>query len=337
MDQKPSTKLPDAIEIKEESIKVEEKIQEPHIGSFIHEPTPAEVAAESVEIEEELDPEEKKDITLSLIFTMIGALTVIAGVGYYIKHFVEPSRTSVIPELLIDQSKIQTDTESEELVMEESETASEELIRKYQEKQAVEKTIRENDELFANQGKTTTTSTSTGPNYVITEKIIRATSTSNGATINRTQSLSLRATSTELGISFLKDPYWKQTTKGSTTILQNVGPTAKDAIMMTRFSGASVTTEDSMRGNVTYFYQSDNKTWMRIDYFGDLSTKESITPKAFVPIRFTKYKKPILDGTSRSKTLVIAFSTNDFLIINISGTGYTGILDAFAAEIDTTR
>lgn len=341
MDQKPSTRLPDEIIVKKKVV----KNLDPHIGSFIPDPkssaesTPdvgleSEVNPEGVEITDEVDEEEKKDATLSIVFTLIAALTVIACIGFYINHYIEPSKNSIIPELLVDISEGAPNSETSPIVQKsESDIAEDELIKEYNKRLAEQKTIRENEELFAKQNSTTT-GTTTKAVFVVTEEIVRATSS---IPVSRTQSLSEQATSVELGISYVKDPYWKQTIKGDTITLRSVGPTGKDVITMTKFSGTSVTTEDSVNGNVTYFYDNSGKTWMRIDYAKQLSSEETIKPQAFTPIHFTRYNKPIFDGTSRSQTLIIAFSVNDFLIVNISGTGYTSILNAFVSAIHSIR
>jgi hypothetical protein len=305
---------------------------EPHLRSFV--PEVSDQEPDPLPVFEDIDPEEQKDRTLSIVFVLIGALTLISGVGYFIKSRIEPTRTDIISELYVSDSDLVSETNpNTESVSVYGSAEQDELVRKYKERLEEQRQITLTEETFAKQSRPVASSSTSTPNYTITETIIRATSTSFGTTTNRIQNLTERATSSALGISFLKDPFWKQTTKGKSIILKDVGPTTKDTIIMTRFRGTSVTTEDPKYGNVTYFYDSVNKVWMRIYHDGDLSVGEKILPEIFVPIQTTKYRKPIFEGTGRYKTLIIAFGFEDFLIVNINGTGYTKILDTFVKEI----
>lgn len=305
---------------------------EPHLRSFVPEMPTQE--PETTPVFEDIDPEEQKDRTLSIVFVLIGTLTLISGVGYYVKNRVEPTRTDIVSELYVSESDLATSTSPNiQNTPVYGSTEQDELVRKYKERLEEQRQITLSEETFAKQNQPNTSSSTNTPKYIITETVIRATSTSLGTTTNRTQTLSEQATSSALGISFLKDPFWKQTTKGKSIILKEVGPTTKDTITMTRFRGTSVTTEDPKYGNVTYFYDSVNKTWMRIYHDGALSIGDKVLPEIFVPIQTTKYRKPVFEGTGRYETLIIAFGSEDFLIVNINGTGYTKILDSFVREI----
>lgn len=307
---------------------------EPHLRSFVPEVPIQE--SETQPVFEDIDPEEQKDRTLSIIFVLIGTLTLLSGVGYFIKSRIEPTRTDIVSELYVSDADLTPETSPNiENAPVYGSVEQDELVRKYKERLEEQRQITLTEETFAKQNQPSASSSTSTPNYVVTETIIRATSTGAGTTTNRTQALTERATSSALGISFLKDPFWKQTTKGKSIILKEVGPTTKDTIIMTRFRGTSVTTEDPKYGNVTYFYDSVNKAWMRIYHDGTLSIGEKVLPEIFVPIQTTKYRKPIFEGTSRYKTLIVAFGSEDFLIVNINGTGYTKILDSFVKEIST--
>lgn len=303
------------------------KVEEPHMGSFIKETLDDSNIdlVSKVEEFEDLDPEEKKDYTLSIAFTLIAALTLIAGGAYYIKHYIKPAKSAPISELYIDSSNEVSgmNNANGEVLAQGTLSAADELIRKYK-----ENADQMNVESLAGASSTTTYATSTVDTDTFSMKI---------ATTTRTQSLTELVTSKELGISFLKDPFWTQTTKGESVVLKNVGPSGKDVIYMTRFRGASVTTEDAMNGSVIYFYQIEQKTWMRIEYTGDLTKQRELIPEAFAPIRATKDRKPILDGTNRTKTLIVALSINDFIIINISGSGYSAVLDSFVGGIQAVK
>lgn len=305
---------------------------EPHLGSFVPEMPTQE--PETTPVFEDIDPEEQKDRTLSIVFLLIGTLTLIAGVGYFIKNRVEPTRTNIVSELYVSDADFVPETNpSAESAPVYGSAEQDDLVRKYKERLEEQRQNTLTEETFAKPIKSSASSSSNTPELIITETIIRATSTSAGTTTNRVQTLAERATSSALGISFLKDPFWKETTKGKSIILKEVGPTTRDTIIMTRFRGTSVTTEDPKYGNVTYFYDSVNKKWMRIYHDGTLSVGEKVTPEILVPTQATKYRKPIFEGTGRYKTLIVAFGFEDFLIVNINGTGYTKILDSFVKEI----
>ena len=331
---------------------------EPHIGSFMkassvaedNELTPEEIRKDTdiiyhpdVDTEGFESEEESRDRSLSIVFTLVGALVIIAGVGFYVKNYIQPSRMDVIPELLINSPDEQGGDPNL--------SPSEESIRGYRENlermnadavrlaQATAQASSSLDaETFAQPRTTSSTSTnkSVPSNSIFMEYVIKATST-RASTTARTQVLSELVVSEALGISFKKDPFWKQTTEGDSIVLKQVGPEGKDVIFLTRFHGGSVTTQDTAYGNVTYFYEAGQKSWMRIDYVGELSSQGIIHPEVFVPFRFTKEGKPIFDGTSRAKTLIVALGVDDFVIVNISGTGYTRILDTFVTGISINQ
>lgn len=305
---------------------------EPHLRSFIPETSNQE--SETPPIFEDIEPEDKKDKTLSTVFILIGALTFITAIGYFITNKVNPVRTNIVSELYVSDSEVapESEPETENPTMYGS-LEQDELVRKYKERLEEQRLISLNEDTFARQNLATTSAASNTPSYIITETVVRATSTNASTTRQRTQELTEVVNSTELGISFLKDPFWKQTTKGKNIILKDVGPTSKDTIIITRFQGTSVTTEDPKYGNVTYFYDVTNKTWMRVYHGDSLVLGQKVIPEKILPLQTTKYNKPILEGTSRHKTLIIAFTAEDFLIVNINGTGYTQILDSFVREI----
>jgi hypothetical protein len=150
---------------------------------------------------------------------------------------------------------------------------------------------------------------------------------------NRVQKLTEIVFSDALGVSFLKDPYWKQTVKNNTVTLSRVGPNSDNVITLIRFKGVSVTTEDSIRGSVTYYYDTTDKSWMIIELDPSVQEGDTVKPQPYIPLRYTKSGLPLLSGTSRYKTYVVVRGVQDFIIVNINGSGYTDILDDFVHEI----
>lgn len=309
---------------------------EPHLGSFVPEVTVQESPVEQVF--EDIDPEEQKDRTLSIVFLLIGTLTLLSGIGYFVKNNVTPTRTSIVSELYVNDSDIQNTIQQDTAQLGATQTSSSDI----------ESGVQPTAETFANTdvGAGANPNIKTNPNptkkpveYIITETVTRATSSSASTPLNRTQSLTEQAFSTKLGISFVKDPFWNMTEDENSVTLKKVGPTTRDIIVIKRFKGNVVTTKDAVYGDVTYFYNASSSSWMRIRLENgtkakDTSIEQDIQPEAYTPTRFTKYNKPIFEGTSRYKTLIVAFGAEDFLIVNIGGSGYTKILDSFVEQIE---
>jgi hypothetical protein len=304
--------------------------------------------------------------TLSVAFTLIGALTLVAAFGFYINTYIQPSRTSINPALLVDSfggtatatgnlsdgTAAATESDGGQGQM----NASGQTDSGALPSSNASSTLLLTADTFARPSYGAGFSSSTQKAHnIITEYIIRATSTpgavsssgktgtSTGASSSpssaslRTDLLSEKVTSSALGITFIKDPFWKQTTSGTAVTLTQVGPEARDVIYMKRFYGASVATEDSANGNVMYFYDAKKSSWMKAEYSGQTLNQSGGgtkgIPVAFVPTHFTKGGKPIFEGTNQTRTLIIALDTADFIIVNISGTGYAGILDYFVDGI----
>lgn len=352
------------------------EIEEPHIGSFIKEPQEDSAALSASghgeeggnhedgsmnagDEDYESGLEEKKDRALSIAFTLIGALTLVAGFGFYVNKYVQPSRTSMNPALLVDLADTAPAATSDSTdggkleASPESDKASQ--IAAERPSSNASTTVLLNADTFAGPiyGAGFGSSTQKSRN-IITEYIIRAASTTpsneGGSSLNGTSTaaassavridlLSEKVASSALGITFIKDPFWKQTASGNAVTLKRVGPEAKDVIYIKRFSGASVTTEDPENGNVMYFFDSQKGSWMKVEYVGQSLNQSGGgtkgVPVAFVPSRFTKDGKPVFEGTSRTRTLIVALDTSDFIIVNISGTGYAGILDYFVDGISS--
>ncbi len=288
---------------------------------------------EDVEYSEDEDNEENpKDKVVSMIFVSIAALTLIAGISYYLNSKTVV-RESLIPELYVSEQDTSSSSSVESII----DTYRNQFdLEQQANSSGIEISLTAdikpnvNTELFSESTSTQTTQS---------RKTLQ-TSNQNSprklATTTRQDVLNTKVVSSELGVSFLIDSEWRQITNKNSITLKDVGPSRADTINIVRFKGASVSTEDAVQGNVTYFYDTSQKTWMKIEYGDTISSTETIQPTSFVPVFFTKYNKPIFEGTTRAKTLILAFSADDFLIVNISGSGYTAILDTFVREITNT-
>lgn len=342
---------------------------EPHLGSFVPanilEPSPESVTPEFTalgtheEFEDETTSEEKADRSLSIVFMLIGALTVIAGLAYYVNNVMSPK------EVMDDESTMMVgdqygntedrnlfDTNSNQLAQDPNGNQN---FSFYDNTRPVfdpnyiaggnQGTVEPTEDTFAKpNSQTQNGSIDSGdivgrqPFEIVTTEVVTGMdpnpSYSSSTSTVRTQSLSQRTISNELGISFLKDPFWSQSVSasGNSMTIRKVGPTGRDIIFMTRFKGKNVITTDSKYGNRVYFFDPVEKVWMRQDYVGGAPTEQDVA-SFFVPMKLTRYGKAILEGTTSYKTLIIAFGVEDFLIVNINGTGHTSILNSFVYEI----
>lgn len=309
------------------------------LSSSIH---PAE---EDVELYE--DVEDKKDFSIRITLMLITALTLIGATAFYVSKYTHPEqdRVSLLDSIFTQdtQSDASTSTVADVLEQQNQDNlARRDLIAQSSSSTRASSTalsaVTLNSDTFAPVPKKTSSNLNgaTSKN-IITEYIIRATSSNSFATTTRVDVLSVTTVSKDLGVSFKVDPYWQVTPKWNTPYptvrIAKVGPRATDVITMTRFSGTSVSTEDSINGNVMYYYDSNTQLWMTLNYTNSMPINKSLSATSFTPTSFTVNQKPIFKGTTAAKTLIVAPNTNDFIIVNISGSGYSSILDEFVKNI----
>lgn len=310
------------------------------LSSSIH---PAE---EDVELYE--DVEDKKDFSIRITLMLITALTLIGAIAFYVSKYTHPEqgRVSLLDSIFTQdpQSYASTSTVADVLAQQNQDNlARRDLIAQSSSSTRASSTalssVTLNRDTFAPVPKKTASSNLNGAasKNIITEYIIRATSSNSFSTTTRVDVLSATTISKDLGVSFKVDPYWQVTPKWNTPYptvrIAKVGPRATDVITMTRFSGTSVSTEDSINGNVMYYYDSNTQLWMTLNYTNSTPINQSLSATSFTPTSFTVNQKPILKGTTPTKTLIVALNTNDFIIVNISGSGYSSILNEFVKNI----
>ena len=107
----------------------------------------------------------------------------------------------------------------------------------------------------------------------------------------------------------------------------NAGP-YDDIIIMTKYAGDRVADNDAKFGSIAYFYDQNQNRWM-----GDYNTdgKQGVYPVE--PKFYTSGNFPVFDGIGRWKTNIVAISHNKFLIINMTGGGFTEPLDPLTKTI----
>lgn len=112
--------------------------------------------------------------------------------------------------------------------------------------------------------------------------------------------------------------------------LTKVGP-SDDTIIITKHLGQRVEDSDGKFGKIAYYYDEDKKQWMKdvdTDYESGISPAE--------PRFYTVSGLPVFSGVGRWATRIIALSTDKFLIINITGSGWTSILDPLTKTVAKT-
>ena len=109
--------------------------------------------------------------------------------------------------------------------------------------------------------------------------------------------------------------------------LTKVGP-SDDIIIITKYIGQRVENYDAKFGRIAYYYDEDKEQWMKdvdTDYESGISPTE--------PSSYTISGLPIFSGVGRWATRIVALSTDKFLIIKITGSGWTGILDPLTKTV----
>jgi hypothetical protein len=112
--------------------------------------------------------------------------------------------------------------------------------------------------------------------------------------------------------------------------LTKVGP-LNDTIIITKHLGQRVEDSDAKFGKVAYYYNEDKKQWMKD---ADTDYESGISPAE--PRFYTVSGLPVFPGVGRWATRIIALSTDKFLIINITGSGWTRILDPLTKTVAKT-
>ena len=295
-------------------------------------------------------PEEdaqKKDLTLRIALISIAALTLIAAVVFYVGKYTQPEkgRVSLFDSIFTQntQQPVSTTTAADILNVQNQQRiengvkASMSSSSTSSTSTTANNTVTLDSNTFAPIAKYKSKGTPVSPKNIITEYVIRATSSSAYSTTTRVDTLSTTTTSSSLGITYKVDPFWVIAKKGSSNmpvvIIKKVGPKAADVITMTRFQGTSAGTEDPTYGNVSYYYDNSSGQWMSVHYSDSAASNTSVEPEPVTLSQFTVGNKPIFRGTSATKTLIVALNTNDFIIVNISGTGYSDILNDFVKNI----
>ena len=105
----------------------------------------------------------------------------------------------------------------------------------------------------------------------------------------------------------------------------NIGPDGGNSIDVTVQDGNKVTTTDNKFGEVSYFYDTHDGEWMTIG-------NDGVTKPAKISY-YTVSGLPVFMGTNRWKTTIVALSTTKFLVIHITGSGWTAVVDSLTKTV----
>ena len=138
------------------------------------------------------------------------------------------------------------------------------------------------------------------------------------------------------GYSFYYPKTWKVSSTDNRVMIINFGPTkndpSPDSISISEIQDSKAFVTDSKLGNTTLYYDDNSKQWMKTSPgAGELYE----TKPAKVALN-TISGLPVYSSTGRWKTVIVPLSHTKFLIVNITGSGYTTALDLLASAITET-
>jgi hypothetical protein len=131
------------------------------------------------------------------------------------------------------------------------------------------------------------------------------------------------------GFSFTYPATWGLATSTGDIKLTNLGPDGSDFITIKRAMGDSVTDTDSKFGDTMLRFDATTSQWM----ITQPDQNENEVERVATPDLMTDTGLPAFRSTGRWATYIVALSHTKFLIVNISGDGWTGGLDPFVKTI----
>lgn len=136
-----------------------------------------------------------------------------------------------------------------------------------------------------------------------------------------------------LGVNFAHPSNWFVGSSYGIIVLSGFGPDEKDTLNVIGISGPEARNADAKFGSVTYYYDQKSALWMmKTNRLADSPDGKMITKRA-TPLFYTASGHPVFAGTERWKTNIVALSATEFVVVNISGSGFTKILDPFTKTI----
>jgi len=123
-------------------------------------------------------------------------------------------------------------------------------------------------------------------------------------------------------ISLVKPSGWDITSNTTNEVIltQDTGEYAGDIMTVSYISGNSITDTDNKFGNITYYYNGNNQSWMVELPDEQNGGMEAAT--VATPISYTADGLPVFNGTRRWKTYIVPLSHTTFVKLNITGGGF---------------
>lgn len=129
------------------------------------------------------------------------------------------------------------------------------------------------------------------------------------------------------GFKFFYPKTWNLSEKGDVITISNFGPYYDDKIIISKRTGERMIDVDAKFGDIAYYFDS-KEGWM-----SDVNSDSNSGTKKAVPIFYTADNLPVFRGVGRWKTNIVPISKGNFLLVNITGSGYVKILDPFTKSI----
>jgi hypothetical protein len=127
---------------------------------------------------------------------------------------------------------------------------------------------------------------------------------------------------------------WDLSQKPDAVVFSDVGE-MHDAIYIKQVNGKMVVDSDAKFGSVVYWYDAPTQMWMMDD--NELTSWDGNGPsnnvRQAIPMFYTAGGHPVFQGRQRWKTNIVALDRTHFLVINITGSGFTKPLDPFVKTI----
>ncbi len=141
-------------------------------------------------------------------------------------------------------------------------------------------------------------------------------------------------TDNSFGFSFSYPTEWKLDTSDG-IVFRNLGPykteNEGDILSVRRMEGSSVKVQDAKFGDTTLYFDENQNQWMVTQ--PDPAGSSDYTTVRAVPVYTTPSGLPVFNSTGRWKTVIIPLSHKRFLVVNMTGGGWTSGLDPFVKTL----
>lgn len=137
-------------------------------------------------------------------------------------------------------------------------------------------------------------------------------------------------------IAFTKASDWTVSNTqlaGKIILSDTAGDGKGDSMTIEYIMGDKINDNDAKFGDVTYYYEKSTGRWLEINNAATKEPNQFSTPAPARVVAMTQDKMPVFPGTKRWLTYIIPLSTNTFLKLNITGSGYIKPLEDLVKTI----